>query len=405
LYKSATAACRHRPRGRARRALGVTRTGWTMHWTTTERRTTAARWAAVALALLSLAPRVGVSQFDRTAWRIEAEQSRVVRYAGRQALLLRDGVAWLPDATFENGTIELDVAVRDTMSFIGVRFRMQDADDYEDFYIRPFMSGNPDATQYQPVFRGNTGWQIYVGDRYTAPLRFRFGAWMHVKLVIDGTRADVWVDGQRQHIPALLRPVRAGMIGLSASTSSAHFANVRIRPTIDAPIAARAIAPLPTPSGAVTAWRVSSAFPERRLVARDRLTPADTGGLTWTRVEATERGIANLGTLARRGGDTNTVIAALTLTADVARLQRLRFGFSDRVRIYLNGRLLYAGDDGFRTRDYRFLGTVGLYDEVVLPLEAGTNALWLAVSESFGGWAVTAAIDPTPGLTIAAGTP
>jgi hypothetical protein len=84
------------------------------------------------------------------------------------------------------------------------------------------------------------------------------------------------------------------------------------------------------------------------------------------------------------------VFAATTLHADEARRVLLRFGFSDRVRVYLNGRPVYRGNDAFQTRDYIFLGTVGLFDELILPLKRGDNELWFAVSENFGGWAVVA---------------
>ena len=79
----------------------------------------------------------------------------------------------------------------------------------------------------------------------------------------------------------------------------------------------------------------------------------------------------------------------------------MRFGYSDRARIYLNGELLFAGDAGWRTRDYRFLGTVGLFDAVGLQLEEGENTLVIAVSETFGGWAVMAELEDQSGITIA----
>ncbi len=52
--------------------------------------------------------------------------------------------------------------------------------------------------------------------------------------------------------------------------------------------------------------------------------------------------------------------------------------------------LSYRGNDAFQTRDRSFLGTVGLFDELILPLKRGDNELWFAVSEGFGGWAVVA---------------
>jgi hypothetical protein len=56
------------------------------------------------------------------------------------------------------------------------------------------------------------------------------------------------------------------------------------------------------------------------------------------------------------------------------------------VTVLLNGRPLYSGDDAYQSRDYRFLGSIGWYDSVYLPLVEGRNELVMAVSEAFGGW-------------------
>ena len=40
----------------------------------------------------------------------------------------------------------------------------------------------------------------------------------------------------------------------------------------------------------------------------------------------------------------------------------MRFGYSDRVRVYLGGRLIYAGNNDYRSRDFRYLGTIGWFD-------------------------------------------
>jgi hypothetical protein len=40
------------------------------------------------------------------------------------------------------------------------------------------------------------------------------------------------------------------------------------------------------------------------------------------------------------------------------------------------------------SRDYRYLGTIGYFDNVTLPLEAGKNEICIAVSEAFGGWGI-----------------
>ncbi|MCH8059016.1 MAG: hypothetical protein IIA11_01020 [Proteobacteria bacterium] len=49
--------------------------------------------------------------------------------------------------------------------------------------------------------------------------------------------------------------------------------------------------------------------------------------------------------------------------------------------------LLYSkGNNAYQSRDYRYLGTIGLFDAIMLPLAVGDNELWIAVSEAFGGW-------------------
>jgi len=124
------------------------------------------------------------------------------------------------------------------------------------------------------------------------------------------------------------------------------------------------------------------------------------GPPTWATLDVEERGIANLARLAGNGNGRNTVVAAITITSDRARNVPVRFGFSDRVRVFLNGRMLYAGNDGFGTHDPDFLGIVGLFDELALPLNRGTNELWFAVSETFGGWAITADLPDRAGIAI-----
>jgi hypothetical protein len=76
------------------------------------------------------------------------------------------------------------------------------------------------------------------------------------------------------------------------------------------------------------------------------------------------------------------------------------FGFSDGVTIYLNDKALYAGSDIFMSRDYRFLGTIGFFDTLFLPLKKGDNELWLVVSEVFGGWGVKAKLENMDNISL-----
>jgi hypothetical protein len=349
-----------------------------------------ARFGALAPLVVAVLPATARAQqpFDTSAWNISAAEWRVESYRGRSALVLRDGAAWLRGSHFQNGTIEFDIAFSDALGFPGVAFRAATHDDYELFYLRENLSGQPHATQYTPVLHGVYAWQIYAGSPWEATARWTFDRWMHVKLVVSGARAQLYVDGDSavQIIPRLRGPEGAGEVGVLTAPGTARFANLVVRPE-RAQYLAGAESPVvrdSTPATIVRSWRVSTPFAESLLTGKADLTTVPVSA-TWTTLGIEERGIANLARLAGNGSGHNTVIAAVTITSDRARGLPVRFGFSDRVRVYLDGHMLYAGNDGFGTHDPDFLGIVGLLDELTLPLKRGPNELWFAVSETFGG--------------------
>ena len=364
----------------------------------------AGRRTLLALGPLFTLLHVGVAAaqqpFDSSAWDISGKESRVESYRGRSALLLSDGAAWLKGSRFKDGTIEFDIAFGDALGFPGIAFRAATRHDYELFYLRQQLSGGPHATQYTPVLHDLYAWQIYAGPSWEGTARWTYDRWMHVKLVVSGSRAELYVDGDSavQVIPRLRGPEGAGEVGFVAVPGTVHVANVVVRPgDATSPAAPATAIRDSTPATVIRSWRVSRPFPESLLVHRTEL---DVVPGAWTALGVEERGIANLARLAGIADGHNTVVAAVTLTADHAKTVRLRFGFSDRVHVYLNGRLLYAGNDGFGTHDPDFLGIVGLFDELALSLRKGPNELWFAVSETFGGWAVTADLPEYHGITV-----
>ncbi len=255
------------------------------------------------------------------------------------------------------------------------------------------------------MLHGLYAWQIYAGSAWEGTAHWTYDRWMHVRLVVRGSRAELFVDGDSsaQAVPRLRGPDGAGEIGLLSGTG-ARFANVLVRPDSAPQIAttaSQARDSTPPPSTIVRSWRVSTPFPESTLVRVTELSVLPPGG-AWMKgaLDVEGRGIANLARVAGIADGRNTVVAAVTLTSDRARIVRVRFGYSDRARVFLNGRLLYAGTSGFGTRDPEFLGIVGLWDELALPVKRGPNELWFAVSETFGGWAVTADIADRPGITV-----
>lgn len=356
------------------------------------------RWFAVVAGLLLATPALaGSVPVDDPRWEIEAEDHAVEQRAGRQAMRLRNGRAMLA-VPFADGTIEFDILVDREQGYSGVQWRTVSPGNHEEFYIRPHQSGNPDANQYQPVFHGVAGWQIYHGTEYAAPVEYRFGEWMRIRIDVAGDRARIFLDGE----PILLvndlhGNFGAGGLGLFSGFAPAWFSEFRYENSAVPEIPPGASESPELPEGLVMRWEVSDAVGEDELLGETALPEGRLDALAWHTLDVEPNGVANLARVQGREAG-NTAFVRLRLESEVARIQEIRFGFSDRVRIYHNRRLIYSGADRWRSRDYRFLGTVGLYSSVFCALEPGENEIVLAVSEDFGGWAVEAAFVPEPGV-------
>jgi hypothetical protein len=227
---------------------------------------------------------------------------------------------------------------------------------------------------------------------------------MRVKIIVAGKQAEVYImdmETPALFIPELKREPASGQVGLSAGNfNPAHYSNFSFT-SLEAPaLKGKAKPQKPAPKGLITAWSVSNGFPEKNLQDKFHLSETDKAGLTWKKLECETTGIANLSRLVALGEQSNAAFARIVINSEREQIKEIKFGFSDRVRVYLNDHLLYAGNDNYVSRDYRFLGTVGLWDALYLPLKKGRNELWMAVSEDFGGWGIVAAIEDMSGIQI-----
>ena len=335
--------------------------------------------------------------FTSPRWKISGKDAVPEEYQGKQCLKLTDGKAILQDANFKNGIIEFDMAVTQARYFPGMAFRMQDESNAEEYYVRPHQSGNPDAMQYYPEYNGGGGWQLYYGDGFNNAHKIPFDRWLHIKMLVKDSMAEVYFDVEKDpvlFIKKLYRPAAAGMIALENPWPvAARYANFKYTATDEVTLANKPKSAEPLPASVFTELQVSSPFDEKEVAGKPLLSGIKTSGLSWQTFKTDERGKADLDKLAGVKDGSNTVFAKLVIESDKAEVKKFTFGFSDRARVYFNGKLLYSGEDGFLSRDYRFLGTMGYYDAVYLDLKKGKNEVWIAVSEDFGGWGVQAKLE------------
>jgi|tagenome__1003787_1003787.scaffolds.fasta_scaffold20936455_3 hypothetical protein len=312
---------------------------------------------------------------------------RGVRLSGAGVLASPHGVKLL------DGVVEADLAVTAGRSFHGIAWRIADETGYESFFVRPHQVGNPDAIQYTPVFNGLSSWQLYHGDGFWRETRFPVGEWFTIRIefAADRLRAEVAgsvvLEGTR-----LRRPAAEGAVGVLVGGDDLLLGELRWSaepPELPPP------RPEPELPGVIRRWEVSEPFAEGDLAAQLRAEHR------WTALEAEPSGLADLARVARLEDDTDTVFARFTVESDLARRVPLQLGFSDRAVVHVNGEPLYRGDDAYRSRDHRFLGSIGWFDTLYLPLVQGPNEFVVAVSESFGGWGVQARFPDAAGLRLA----
>lgn len=344
--------------------------------------------------------------FDSDRWVWQARERVIEEHLGRSSMRLKGGAGFVDGASLTDGIVEFDISFTAERGFVGGIWRVVDPANYEEFYIRPHQSGKPDANQYTPIFNGASGWQLYHGEGHGAPVSYRFNTWIPVRIAFSGSRALIYVDDMATPaviVHELKRDVTAGSVGVMASNfAPAWFSNFRFRALSGSPLEAAFKEPPQAEAGTIGRWTVSTAFAEGALDGKIMLNDADKAELSWVALSAESSGITNLARVQGIAGDSDTSFARVVVRSSEARSLRFRFGYSDRARVFLNDRLLYSGNNTYRSRDYRYLGTIGLFDELTLPLVAGDNELWIAVSESFGGWGVVGWLEPTAMVTVLA---
>ena len=339
------------------------------------------------------------------SWEIQASKHRFETYKGQQSLFIEKGRAFLKGANFTNGSIEFDIAFSEQRMFTGCLWRVQDGQNYEEFYMRPHQSGNPDANQYTPVFNGSAGWQLYHGEGYAKPYTYKFDEWMHVKIVVLGSEAEIFIEDMTTplfRVNKLKRDVKSGTIGFSANGpfGNAHFANVNINYTDQVNLVSAPVRQAPTSPGTINSWEISTTFNAKQLENTVNIPKGLIKNSTWTTCGTEPGGTINLAKFAAPTETENTIFVKCTIRSDQKQIKALKFGYSDAVKVFCNAQLLYSGSNAFRTRDYRYLGTIGYFDTIYLPLEAGINEVWFAVSENMGGWAIKAQLEHLEGITV-----
>jgi hypothetical protein len=349
-------------------------------------------------------------------WELKGDGTKVepdATQAGRPVLRMRSGFAYRRDVVLQDGTIEFDMKLDGRRAFAYLLFRMQSDAEHEEIYFRPHKSRLPDAVQYNPAYQGSGNWQLYHGPGGTAAVELTPDTWLHVRLVLEGERAALYVGDTRepQMVSRLARAAKPGSIALRgfvpagepADRVPVRFANVVVSPgVVPAGFAALPLPPQPPVAGAVPRWKLSPAF-----VPADGAVLALPGDLaprgSWVTAAAEPSALLVLGRHVTVPAEAKrwATAAAVTVRAKQAGVRRFNFGYSDEVSVFLNGRLLFSGNASYSFNFPRREGLIELgQGSLYLPLAEGDNDLVLVVSDVFGGWGIMGQFENLEGLEL-----
>jgi hypothetical protein len=344
-------------------------------------------------------------------WELQGPTTRVEDYRGIRAIRSRDGRAVRRDVVLQDGTIEFDVELIPYRTFVYVQFRVAGDGEFEEIYFRAHKSGLPDAVQYNPVWNGDSFWQLWHGPGATASPRFEHRTWMHVRIELEGRQAALFLGSARE--PTLVMPLarepRPGYLafrafnadpGLPPDETTASFANVRVTPgRAGYTFAARATPELPR--GTIGRWQVSPAVVGDSAPVVTVPGNLLSGREAWPSFDVEPTGVLVIGRHLRRPRPIGRTIARLVLRAPQAGRQRLYLGYSDRVTVFVNGNAVFAGDASYSFDMPRQEGLIGTYQSTIwLPLNQGSNEILLVVTDGFGGWGLQGRLEPGDGAVV-----
>jgi hypothetical protein len=328
-----------------------------------------------------------------------------------------NGIAVAEGVTMRDGTVQFEMRGAPGL-LAGIAFHMQSAADYEIVYFVADAGGEWRSAQYQPVFEGATTWQHYPDPTYLAELASgpRADGWTRVRLETAGARFRVWLgDGAAPvlDVPATQRPIAAGSVGIWSVSPRGNTAALaqgelavrafEMRPATGARLPkARAVAREPR---AIRDWQITG-----RLAAPDSGTPLHSlpesvlhAPAAWRPATPEPNGLVNLNRAIGNAGGPQTsnvfggsgrgmALAGTIVEATRVETRRLELGYSDEVSVFLDGVLLYSGDNALGAPGRALSGRSGrgrvVFENasIDVPLTPGLHELVLAVTDKAFGW-------------------
>ncbi|WP_346858523.1 hypothetical protein [uncultured Draconibacterium sp.] len=312
------------------------------------------------------------------------------------------GIAYLDGVNFQNGVIECDLYSPSPKAYLGIAFRIGSLTNFECIYFQPHTSGKRDAVQYDPIFNMSATWQLYNGESYQAVADIPTKKWFHVKIELKGDFAKVYLHNNPVEALTvkLKHDLHPGNVGVY-SYHPAIFKNLKITKSglMDTFIEQPETSSINETY--ISSWLISEPYDNydfkiEKPFLNDNLI---TG---FREIETEENYLMNLNRHFTKSKAKNTVLAKVYLNSNKAQTKNFHFGYSDRIKVYLNSNEVFRGENDFRdSENYEDRGYVSDKQETIeLPLLKGENELLLEIAEEKFGWGFIARFEDLEGIEI-----
>jgi hypothetical protein len=312
------------------------------------------------------------------------------------------GIAYLDGIDFQNGIIECDLYSPSHKAYLGIVFRIGSLTNFEYIYFQPHTSGKWDAVQYDPIFNSSATWQLYNGKSYQAVANIQTKEWFHVKIEVVDDSAKIYLDNNPNQILSvkLKHDYSSGGVGV-CSYHPAIFTKLKITKLPPVNILKRRTLLNIEDETYISTWFISEPYDnydfaiEKPFLDEDRITK-------WHKINVEENYLINLNRYFTKTETKNTVLAKTILSSEKAQKKKFHFGYSDKIKVYLNSKELFMGDNSFyESGKYDDRGYVlDKHETIELPLAKGENELIIEISEDKFGWGFIAKVEDLEGIEI-----
>lgn len=311
------------------------------------------------------------------------------------------GIGYLDSLDFANGTIECDLYSPSDKAYLGIVFRITSLNNFEYVYFQPHTSGKWDAVQYDPIFNRSATWQLYNGKAYQAVANIPVREWFHVKIQVIGDSAKVYLDNNPKQVLSvkLKHDYSSGFVGV-CSYHPAYFANLKVT-KLDTVISFKPEPATASKKTYISNWLISEPYDNYDFII-EKPYLNDSIVSKWQNINTEENYLVNLNRHFTFSKSKNTVLAKVIINSKKPQKKKLYFGYSDKIRIYLNTESIFTGDNSFHESEkFEDRGYVlDKHQMIELPLEKGENELILEISEEKFGWGFIAQLEDLKGVEI-----